>query len=479
MGVCMGKDNPYNGSPNILGTEGRFEQVNKGMNMESRTNNITFSEPRVPVIFILGGPGSGKITHCDRAVQERHGLAHVNMTDLIQQHIVGNGLSDFSQMPPKNLLEVLLIEMKMAVNASAYLISGYPRSMRDVVEYTEKLQRVDRVILLNWHVKILEKQIEFGAQLGDTVLQLARMELKNYNKNVLAVAEYYDQLGILSVVDGERQPTDVYIDFLQCIDNIMTQAKTNKQQNHNHHPNQPPQQTMASMKVNPSPGVLEVVPLGPLHIIWVIGGPGSNKSQLSSNSSPYFHLSIGNELRSVVSNGNSNFTEEQIKHIKDSVASGELVSTDIIMSLISQILGIQRRVVIDGFPRNAVQLKSFQDLTSTTPPCILVDCSEVELGRSIGQRTQRADDSSPAAIKKRLEIYRLTTLPTLKILDDQHRLFIVDGDGDRQQVTSEFNTLLHTVMQNVESGSSNSKAGNRRRASTDTLRAMYLEVDQQ
>jgi hypothetical protein len=28
--------------------------------------------------------------------------------------------------------------MKMSPAAKAYLISGYPRSMRDVVEYTEK-----------------------------------------------------------------------------------------------------------------------------------------------------------------------------------------------------------------------------------------------------------------------------------------------------------------------------------------------------
>ena len=61
------------------------------METGSRSDNIRFSEPRVPIVFILGGPGSGKITHCDRAVQERQGLAHVNMTDLIQQHIVGNG----------------------------------------------------------------------------------------------------------------------------------------------------------------------------------------------------------------------------------------------------------------------------------------------------------------------------------------------------------------------------------------------------
>jgi hypothetical protein len=49
-----------------------------------------------------------------------------------------------------------------------------------------QLQRIDAVILLNWHIRILEKQIEYGSQLGDTVLQLARMELKNYSKNVLS-----------------------------------------------------------------------------------------------------------------------------------------------------------------------------------------------------------------------------------------------------------------------------------------------------
>lgn len=103
-------------------------------------------------------------------------------------------------MPATNLIQVLQMEMKMTVNATGYLISGYPRSMRDVVEYNEKLHRVDAVILLNWHIKILEKQIEFGSQLGETVLQLARMELRNYIKNVLAVAEYYDQLKKLVVV---------------------------------------------------------------------------------------------------------------------------------------------------------------------------------------------------------------------------------------------------------------------------------------
>lgn len=48
-------------------------------------------------------------------------------------------MQDFSQLSSKTVTEVLMLEMKMAPAAKAYLISGYPRSMRDVVEYSEKV----------------------------------------------------------------------------------------------------------------------------------------------------------------------------------------------------------------------------------------------------------------------------------------------------------------------------------------------------
>jgi hypothetical protein len=60
------------------------------------------------------------------------------------------------------------------------------------------------------------------------------------------------------------------------------------------------------------------------------------------------------------------------------------------------------------------------------PGCILVDCSEPELSRSLRQRGDAAAGDSNV-IKKRLDLYRTITLPTLKILDDQQRLFIVSN----------------------------------------------------
>lgn len=45
------------------------------------------------IIVYTGGPGSGKVTHCDNLMQEKRGIVHINMTDLLQQYAIGNGKS--------------------------------------------------------------------------------------------------------------------------------------------------------------------------------------------------------------------------------------------------------------------------------------------------------------------------------------------------------------------------------------------------
>lgn len=61
------------------------------------------------------------------------------------------------------------------------------------------------VILLAWNESNLERQIEYGAKLGHIVLSLARMELNNFFKNVIPVADYYDQRKVLVTVRAAIQ----------------------------------------------------------------------------------------------------------------------------------------------------------------------------------------------------------------------------------------------------------------------------------
>lgn len=67
-------------------SEGRLPKPNGGY--------VKFEEPKVPVIFVLGGPGSGKVTHGDNLMHEKRGITHINMTDLLQQYAIGNGKFD-------------------------------------------------------------------------------------------------------------------------------------------------------------------------------------------------------------------------------------------------------------------------------------------------------------------------------------------------------------------------------------------------
>lgn len=62
-------------------------------------------------------------------------------------------MQDFSQLSSKMVTEVLMLEIKMAPAAKAYLISGFPRSMRDVVEYSDK-------VCMKMHLHITKREIE-------------------------------------------------------------------------------------------------------------------------------------------------------------------------------------------------------------------------------------------------------------------------------------------------------------------------------
>jgi len=48
-------------------------------------------------------------------------------------------MEDFSKLSSVTVTEVLMLELKMSPAAKTFLISGFPRNMRDAVEYTNKV----------------------------------------------------------------------------------------------------------------------------------------------------------------------------------------------------------------------------------------------------------------------------------------------------------------------------------------------------
>ncbi|XP_034667922.1 adenylate kinase isoenzyme 5 isoform X1 [Drosophila subobscura] len=478
-----------------------------GIDMQN-AGKIKFDPPKVPVIFVLGGPGSGKVTHCDTFMQERRGVTHINMMDLLQQYAMGNDMQDFSQLSSKTVTEVLMLEMKMAPAAKAYLISGYPRSMRDVVEYSEKIQVVNGVILISWRQSVLQKQIDYGAKLGHVVLSLAKMELENFFKNVMPVADYFDQSDMLLAVNGERAPTEVYKDFRTAVLDILSTlenqeammngvtgmgrgihdipgsivsvdtAPSQAQATHiaDDNENATETETILPLAIDQSSvaqhqgignttttsadddsGVVVTqqpkrqtdsanLPVLP-PIIWVIGGPGSNKATLCLKAvglNPgWAHVSVGRILRNITDSAPRANTESYA--VKEALAAGDMAPEKSLNQLLEtnlrQLLD-RTGIIIDGYPRNLQQVRYFENKYQQRPPIILLDCSKLQLGRG------RIDDTV-SSFRRRLELFREQTLPMLKTLDTSNRLQIVDGDTDSPSVQREFERLIRNHIQQL------------------------------
>ena len=98
----------------------------------------------------------------------------------------------------------------ISISSKSNCIS-YPHYQNDLPKLTSsstsirsQIGRLDGVILLNWDDSTLERQIEYGVKMGEIEFEAAKAELRNFRRNVIPVAEYFDYKQLLYVVSRFR-----------------------------------------------------------------------------------------------------------------------------------------------------------------------------------------------------------------------------------------------------------------------------------
>lgn len=102
----------------------------------------------MPIIWVLGGPGSGKGTQCARLV-ERYGFQHLSSGDLLRDEVASGSDKgkELSEMMVKGILvprAVVLDLIKQAMlkaleSAKGFLIDGYPREVEQGVDFEDQV----------------------------------------------------------------------------------------------------------------------------------------------------------------------------------------------------------------------------------------------------------------------------------------------------------------------------------------------------
>ena len=118
------------------------------------------------IVFIVGGPGSGKGTQCDRIVA-KYGYCHLSSGDLLRAEVAsgserGQKLNEIMKTGGLVPLETVLamIKDKMMANADAkgFLIDGYPREVAQGEQFEStvslikpNLNQFELILKYSWH----------------------------------------------------------------------------------------------------------------------------------------------------------------------------------------------------------------------------------------------------------------------------------------------------------------------------------------
>jgi adenylate kinase len=174
----------------------------------------------------------------------------------------------------------------------------------------------------------------------------------------------------------------------------------------------------------------------------LLGAPGSGKGTQSAALARHYdipHISSGELLRSHVAR-----RTRLGDRIRASLERGDLVPDALVLEVVGDSLstsGTEAGYVLDGFPRTVAQARqafiAAQGAGVTADAVISLDLPDNTARDRLAARAQsdRPDDANPAAVERRLEVFRFETGPLLDYYRERGILVSIDAAPTAATVT--------------------------------------------
>lgn len=278
------------------------------------------NQPRV--IFVTGGPGTGKGTQCPKLVEE-FGYKHISIGDLMRAEIKsgsdeGKNIISIVQsggLVPKELTVSLLQKSLSSITAHTILVDGFPRSVDQAIYLEQTGVKVNFLLHFDTDKEdvLLNRLIERGKVSGraddneETIVKRFRV----YKSESLPVLQLYEPFGIVRKVNCMGTINEVFF------------------------------RTLCALRPE---------------LLFVAGTKSSGKSTLSSIIGPRYYY----------------FVLDIQRVIKKTNGSDESITRKLVQTL--QGFKHVHRVLVDGFPQNENQARLFTGLLGLPNKVIYLEC---------------------------------------------------------------------------------------------------------
>ncbi|KAI9681643.1 MAG: hypothetical protein M1829_000842 [Trizodia sp. TS-e1964] len=185
-----------------------------------------FSPSSVAVIFVLGGPGSGKGTQCARLVRDFH-FTHLSAGDLLRAEQTRPG-SEFGaeiRAAIKNgdivRQEVTVALLSNAIRAALvdgrgkFLIDGFPRKMDQAVLFEKEVVPARFTLFYECGEEVMRERILVRGQTSgreDDNVESIKKRFRTFVDTSMPVVRYFEAEGRVVSVDAARGVDEVYED---------------------------------------------------------------------------------------------------------------------------------------------------------------------------------------------------------------------------------------------------------------------------
>uniref|UniRef100_A0A8P4GPF7 Adenylate kinase isoenzyme 5 n=1 Tax=Dicentrarchus labrax TaxID=13489 RepID=A0A8P4GPF7_DICLA len=196
---------------------------------EGTTESYCTEQKKPKVIFMMGGPGSGKSLQCER-MEERFGLRRVTPGDLLCAELQSNSvrgrhlrdvLERGEQLPEDTLLELLCDAVALSVRqGKGLVISGFPRDLRRAEEYEAKVGEPSAVFLLSCSADTMSGRLQCRGRSATTSDRdgVLHRRAESFCSDSQAVASHYEGKRLLHTIDAERSPEEVFAQICQAME---------------------------------------------------------------------------------------------------------------------------------------------------------------------------------------------------------------------------------------------------------------------
>mmetsp|Transcript_21737 Transcript_21737/g.66977 ORF Transcript_21737/g.66977 Transcript_21737/m.66977 type:complete len:227 (-) Transcript_21737:433-1113(-) len=213
-----------------------LEKVNCFAGAEKKKKDQQFR-----VVFVLGGPGSGKGTQCGRIV-ETYGWVHLSAGDLLRAERKdptskdGELINEFIREGKIVPVEITLKLLQKAMEASGkldFLIDGFPRNLDNYEGWCKNMSHVEVPSLLYLETseqvmqdRILSRASEARqrgeATRSDDNVDSIKKRFKTYLDSTMPIIDTFKKLDKVHLVDSTPDPDTVFAGVSQLFDKLTT-----------------------------------------------------------------------------------------------------------------------------------------------------------------------------------------------------------------------------------------------------------------